>query len=147
MLSINKCLPRLAIKTETEREPEIETEPETDRDSLVVLFLCRTLTDTEWAEKESYLCQKQEANVTGLWSPIHTSVCGHGAQAKDEWERYLFQTCNSFHTCRDFPEQRSANLILFLHHTCLLGDILGLCSFLLGFPSSSSNKSKSCNSL
>lgn len=66
MPSNNKCLPRLEIKTETEREPETETEPGTDRDILVVLFLCRTLTDTEWAEKESYLRQKQEANLTGL---------------------------------------------------------------------------------
>lgn len=46
------------------------------RDILIVLFLCRPLNNTEWAEKEGCAAQKQEANLTSLWSPVHTAFCG-----------------------------------------------------------------------
>ena len=74
LLIINVFLDR---DTETDRgRDERERKRETMRDILIVLFLCRPLNNTEWAEKEGCAAQKQEANLTSLWSPVHTALCG-----------------------------------------------------------------------
>lgn len=72
---------------------------------------------------------------------MHAAFCGHGTQAWDGCQQFLFHTHHPLHPCRHFPEQRSANYILFPPQTCLLGGTSGLCSFQLEGPSASSNKS------
>ena len=69
---------------------------------------------------------------------LYSVDCGPQAWNAVRIEWCFPQLCNSLPTCRDFPEQKAASLILFLPQT----RISGLCPLQLGCPFSSSTNPK-----